>query len=261
MTCILPESMSTRWSNTGLIVAAVIVALLLGALAFYPGVLAPGYNTNVEDYEQSIEAGPSENVTSEVELEAGTNLEQITYRYEELSPSAQELFDRTRTADSATYTPDICLEHVLVCNGYHQEDLPPEFTYGAGLDDASLYTVIEYGGDQYLLRTGVEYTANTANLLYGLLWLFFRGLLLFHAAIIVTTTLLRLSQRINTNAQLYAILIAGGALTGTVGFLIPYIEMAGLVSGRGNVFRLVTIVTLGYAVAVFAWLIAAVTQQ
>lgn len=253
--------MADRWHNAGVMAGAVGVAVLLGALAFHPGVLYPGYDSGVERYEQSIEAGPSENVTGEVELETSTDIERITYRYEELSPTARELFDRTLAAGSGTYTPAVCTEHVLVCNGYQQGELPPEFTYGAGLDDASLYTIIEYDGDRYLLRTGSAHTYNDPNFLYGFLWMLFRGLLFFHAAAIVTTTLLYASRASSTNARLYAILIGGGALAGTVGFLVPYIEMAGLVSGREDVFGLAMVVTLGYAAAALAWLITAVVQR
>lgn len=252
--------MSNRWSNIGLIAAAVVVALLLVSLAFYIGALAPGYDSNVENHEHNIEAGPSENVTSEVEFGPGTDLGKITYRYEELSPTAQELFDRTLAAGSATYTPDICTAYVLVCDGYYQEELPSEFTYGAGLDNPALYTVIEYGGDQYLLRTGVDYTANYANFAYAYVSLCFRGLLLFHAGAILTITLMRLRQRTSTNTQLYTILIGGGALAAALGFLIPYLEMA-VVSDRTGVFHLATVVTLGYAANAFVWVIAAVAHR
>lgn len=253
--------MSNRRTDVGLMIAAVVVALFVGTLAFYSGVLAPGYNSNVQNYEHSIEAGPGENVTSEVELGDGTDLEHITYRYEELSPIAQELFDRTRTADSATYTPDICREHVVVCDGYYQDELPSEFRYGAGLDDASLYTIIEYDGDEYLLRTGSPYTHNNPNFFYGFLSMFFRGLLILHAGALVIATLMRWRQETSTNTQLYTILIGTGVLVGIVGFSIPYIEMAGLVSYQGELVRLVTAVTLGYTIIAFIWLIVAVVQR
>lgn len=253
--------MTNRRIDIGLIAAAVVVALLLGALAFYPGVLAPGYNSNVVNYEHKIEAGPGENVTSEVEFEAGTDLEDITYRYEDLSPTAQELFDRTLAAGFGTYTADICTEHVIVCDGYYQEELPPEFTYGESLDNALLYTVIEYNGDEYLLRTGVDRTANNPNFLYGFYWIFFRGLLLLHAGAIATATLIRLYRGTNTNNQIYAMLVGGGAVSATVGFLIPYIQMAGLVSGPGQLFWLVTVVVFGYVAAAFFWVAAAVATS
>ncbi len=254
--------MSNRWSNTGLMVAAVVVALLLGALVFYSGVLAPGYIlSDSVNYEHEIEAGPGDNVASEIEFEHPDDLEHITYRYEELSPIAQELFDRTRTAESATYTPKLCTDHVLVCDTYYHKNLPSEFTYGKSLDNASLYTVIVYDGDEYLLRTGVDWTATEWNPLYGIVWMLFRGLLLFHAGALVTTTLMRLDPADSTNTQLYAILIGGGTLAAGVGFLTPYIEIAGLLSGRVDAFELATIVTLGYAAAALIWLIAAVTQR
>ena len=254
--------MSNRWSNTGLIVAAAVVALLLGALAFYPGVLAPGYVlSDSVNYEHEIEAGPGDNVASEIEFGHPDDLEHITYRYEELSPIARELFDRTRTAESATYTPKLCTDRVLICDTYYHKNLPPEFIYGKSLDNVSLYTVVEYDGDQYLLRTGVDWTATYWNPLYGIVVLLFRGLLVFHAGALVATTLMRLDPEDSMNTRLYAILIGGGTLAATVGFLVPYIEIAGLLNGRVDAFELAAIVTLGYAAAALTWLIAALTSS
>lgn len=243
-------------------VVAVVVFLLLGGLAFYPGTLALGYDDDFWEYEHEIEAGPGDNVTSEVAFETGTDTEEITYRYEELSPIAQEFFDQTRTADSATYTPNICTDYVLVCNGYYEEELPTEFTYGQSLDNASLYTIIEYDGDSYLLRTGTAYEPNNPNFLYGFNMLFFRGFLLLHAGAIVTATLVRLSGRWKSvDDETYVDLVGGGVVSATVGFLLPYVELSGLVSGEASMTLLATAVTLGYAVFGFVLLLVAIARR
>lgn len=248
--------------SASLVAVAVVVFLLLVSLAFYPGTLALGYEDDFWEYDHEIEAGPGDNVTSEVEFETGTDTEEITYRYEELSPIAQEFFDQTRTADSATYTPNICTDYVLVCNGYYEEELPTEFTYGQSLDNASLYTIIEYEGGSYLLRTGTSYEPNNPNFLYGFNMLLFRGLLLLHAGTIATITLVRLSGRwTSANDDVYTTLIGGGVASATAGFLLPYVQLSGLVSGEGSMTSLGTAVALGYAVFALAWLAEAIARR
>jgi hypothetical protein len=250
-----------RRDGIGIMVVAVVVFLLLGGLAFYPGTLALGYEDDFWEYEHEIEAGPGDTVISEVEFETGTDTEEITYQYEELSPIAQVFFDQTRTADSATYTPNVCTDYVLVCNGYYENELPTEFTYGQSLDNASLYTIIEYDGDSYLLRSGTSYEPNNPNFLYGFNLLLFRGLLLLHAGTIAAITLVRLSGRwTSANDDVYTILIGGGVVSATAGFLLPYVQLSGLVSGEANMTLLGTAVALGYAVFALVWLAQAIAR-
>lgn len=250
------------WDDVGLVAVAVVVFLLLGGLAFYPGTLALGYEDDFWEYYHEIEGGPGDNTTAGGEFESATNPEYPSYRYEELSPTAQEFFDRTRTADSATYTPNICTDYMLVCSGYYEEELPTEFTYGQSLDNASLYTIIEYNGDSYLLQTGTSSEPNNPNFQYGFNFLLFRGLLLLHAGTIAAITLVRLSGRWSgADDDVYTILIGGGVVSATAGFLLPYVQLSGLVSGEANMTLLGTAVALGYAVFALVWLAQAIARR
>jgi hypothetical protein len=56
-----------------------------------------------------------------------------TYRYGELSPAGQELFDRTLNDPDRTFEPTVCKDFLLVCDAYPESELPPEFTYGTQL--------------------------------------------------------------------------------------------------------------------------------
>jgi len=240
--------------NAGLVAFAIVVALLLIGLPFYPGTFTPGYEQNSYNYEHEIEAGPANNVTGGLELGGGTNLEDITYEYEDLSPAAQELFDRTLSADSSTYVPVVCQNHVLVCDGYYKQDLPSEFIYGPGPQDEFRYSVIEYDGNQYLLRTGVSESPNSPNFVAGFIWLFLRGLMLLHGAAIAVATVVRLSDRwAGADGHGYTALVGVGTLLAALGFLTPYLEMyAGIdpliilyASGPGAV--------IGYMCGLFIW--------
>jgi len=241
---------------------AVVVFLLLASLAFYPGTLAPGYDGNTWNYHHEIEEGPGVNSSTGGEFEPATDPEYPSYRYEELSPTAQEMFDRTRTADSATYTPNICMDYVLVCNGYYEEELPTEYTYGVSLDNASLYTAIEYDGATYLLQTGISEAPNNPNFMYGFSILLFRGLLLLHAGTIATITLVRLSGRwTSANNDSYSNLIGGGVVFATAGFLLPYVELSGLIRGEWHMTLLASAVAVMYAVFGLVWLTMAIAQR
>lgn len=246
----------------GVVAVAVVVILLLIGLTFYSGTLALGYDISSYAYEHEIEAGPGDNVTSEVAFETGTDTEEITYRYEELSPIAQEFFDTTRAADSATYTPNICMDYVLVCNGYYEEELPTEFTYGGSLDNASLYTIIEYDGDSYLLRTGTSYAPNLFNIAYGYSMVLFRAFLFLHAGVIATATLFQLSGRWKSaDDKTYANLVGGGVVAATVGFLMPYVQLSGLVSNWDSMTLLAMTIVFGYGVFAVVLLLVAIARR
>lgn len=254
--------MYNGWDDVGLVAVAVVVFLLLGSLAFYPGTLALGYDGDTWEYGHEIEGGPGDNITTGGEFESATDPEYPSYRYEELSPTAQEFFDRTRADDSATYTPNICEDYVLVCNGYYEEELPTEFTYGQSLDNASLYTAIEYDGATYLLRTGTSDEPLAPNFLYGFNFLLFRGLLLLHSGTLATITLVQLSGRwTSANDDTYTILIGGGTVFATAGFLLPYVQLSGLVSSESSMTLLGTAVALGYAVFALVWLAVAIARR
>lgn len=209
--------------------AFIIVAiLLLVGLPFYSGTFVGGYDINTHQYEHEIVAGPTDNATETVNLSQSIESEATRYRYEDLSPVARELFDRTRTADSLTYTPNVCESYVLVCDSYYEADLPSEFTYGYGFDsvdsrNADVYTVIENNGDEYLLRTGTSQTM-PSYIHLGMLSLLLRGLMLVQAVILSITALTLYDRSGIGNSRLF-VLFGAGALFAAWGVLTPYLEI------------------------------------
>ncbi len=242
--------------NAGLVAFATVVALLLIGLPFYAGTFSPGYEPNSYNYEHEVEAGPANNVTGELELGGETALNDITYEYEELSPMAQELFDRTLSADSSTYVPIVCQNYVLVCDGYYEQDLPSEFIYGPGPADEFRYSVIEFNGDQYLLRTGVAEAPNSPNFLLGFIWIFFRGLMFLHGGAIATATVIRLSDRwTGADGRGYTALVGVGALLAALGFLTPYLEIYGGIDIMTLLYVTGPVAAIGYIYVPFIWLV------
>ena len=241
--------------DAGLAAFAVVVALLLVGLPFYAGTFSPGYVTNPDDYEHAIEAGPADDVSGGLELDQGTAVEDVTYEYAELSPTAQTLFDRARRAEPSPYVPVVCENYVLVCDGYRRGELPSEFTYGPGPQDEFRYSVIEEGDDRYLLRTGVTESAPSPNFLAGAVWILLRGAMLFHGVAIGAATAARLSDhRMGVSDRTYAALVGLGALFAAVGFLVPYLEMYVGVGSRTLLYASGLAVLLGGASRPVAWL-------
>ncbi|WP_281193346.1 hypothetical protein [Halorubrum sp. F4] len=240
--------------NTGVVAFAVVVALLLVGLPFYAGTFSPGYSPNSYNYEHEIEAGPADDVTGGLELGDDTDLEDITYEYEEMSPTARELFDRTLRADSSEYVPDVCENYVLVCDGYYKQDLPSEFIYGPGMSDEFRYSVVEYDGNGYLLRTGVE-EGSGPNFLLGFVVFFVRGLMLLHGGAIAAATAVRLSDRwTGLGSRGYTALVGGGALLVALGVLTPYLEMYVGISPVTIVVASGTATVIGYVYGSVVWL-------
>jgi len=95
-------------SHRHLRVAGIVLAVLLLGLTVYPGTLTTPYVTGEDTprYAHTVVPEPSaeyKEVTSEHDPEV--------YQYEDLSLTAQELFDRTRAAEprpngERRYTPD-----------------------------------------------------------------------------------------------------------------------------------------------------------
>lgn len=203
----------------------IVVILLLVGLPFYSGTFLGGYDMHTHQYEHEIVAGPTVNTAEEVNLSQSTESEATRYQYEELSPAAKDLFDQTRAADSSTYTPKVCESYVLVCNSYYEADLPSEFTYGYGFDseDAEVYTVIEDGSDEYLLRTGTSHTMPSYMGL-GMVSLLLRGLMIIQAVTLTITAGIFYHRSTVRNRGTFAA-FGAGALFVAWGVLTPYIEI------------------------------------
>lgn len=203
-------------------VAGIVVAVLLLGLAVYPGTLTSPYvsGDDTPRYAHTIVPESSaeyEEVTSEHDPEV--------YQYGGLSPTAQELFDRTRAAEprpdgERRYIPTVCREFVLVCDEYAQDELPEEFTYGTELSYDEAFVIIEDGDNRYLLRTGI-----TGHLLFAPFPVGFAlaVLTMLPLAVFVATVTFRSKSK-----RLLGGTVGGGALVATLGVVAPYIEMAGL---------------------------------
>lgn len=146
---------SDRLSVRGLIRIAVATALV-GLVFSYSGALAsPYHDTGLDGYYDNRiveEAGDIESIER-----SDVTGQTPVYQYDELSPVAREVFDKTRSAGGAAYTIPICNEWALTCDEYYESDVPDEFQYGAvghNVDESELYTVVEYDGTAYVLQTG-----------------------------------------------------------------------------------------------------------
>lgn len=136
-------------------IAGICVAVVLVALAAYPGTLAEPYETARGDPSYFHTIVTEDSVTYE---EYATEVD-TTYQYEELSPAGQRFFDRTLGAPRAVsgerrFEPTVCAGFVLTCDAYAQSELPPEFTYGTQLPPDVALQFVEKGDEQYLLQTG-----------------------------------------------------------------------------------------------------------
>ena len=205
-------------------ISGIFIAVLLIALAFYPGTLATPYVTAQDSPRYAHTILPE---SSPIYEEYTDKYDPEVYRYDELSPVAQELFDRTRAAEprpqyngNRRYVPDVCGEFMLVCDGYAQDELPEEFTYGTELPPEETLAFVEDGDDRYLLQTG--YTDHVT--LFAIPFrLFIAWLTMFPlAAFVIVVAFTAESDRVLAGT------IGAGALVAILSFLTPYLQMNGL---------------------------------
>lgn len=208
--------------------SGIVVAVILFGLAFYPGTLASPYVTAQDTPRYAHTIVPE---SSPLYEEYTDGYDHEVYRYDDLSPVGQELFDRTRAAEprpqyngERRYIPDVCRDSLLVCDKYSRDELPEQFTYGTELTYEEAFVFVEDGDDRYLLRTGI-----TGHLFFApvpvrfiLAWLTMLPL----AAFVAVVTFNSGSDRVLGGV------VGGGALVATLGVLAPYSEMVGLVSAR-----------------------------
>lgn len=230
------------------------VALLLVVLALYPGTLAsPSLSPHESvQYSHAVEPESSERYaewTEEVDLD--------TYAYEDLSPPARELFDRTRAAEPSqygwkyTYTPRVCRDAVLVCDGFFRHELPAEFTYGEELTPQEALVIVEDGDDRYLLKTGQFGHGDRFGppVRQVGVWLTVFPLALFVGVVAVSAA----SDRVLVGT------VGWGVLVATLAVLAPYLEMIGAMSARLLGVLLVMTVWAGVLAAAGSWIHGSVT--
>lgn len=200
-------------------IVGLVVAALLLALAAYPGTLASPYETARGDpsYDHAI-VSPS-SVTYE-EYASSPGIE--TYQYQELSPAARGVFDRTLSAPDREFEPTVCEEFLVVCDAYAKSEMPAEFTYDTGLRAEQALQFVERDGERYLLRTGHIGHAG----LFG-----FSSLLFFAWPTVIPLGIFVGRTALNTEHAGYAVGVVGfGALVATLSLLAPYLELFDVVS-------------------------------
>ena len=129
---------------------------LIGLIFYYPGAisspysdagLAGYYDNQIVEQADDIDSIDHYEVTDETSV----------YQYNELSPVAKDVFDKTRSAVGDSFTIVLCHEWTLTCDKYYESEIPDEFQYGIvghNVDENELYTVVEYEGEAYVLQTG-----------------------------------------------------------------------------------------------------------
>lgn len=146
---------SNRLTVRGLIRAAVAFALI-GLIFFYPGTISSPYSdTGLNGYYDNRIVEQANDIES-IEHTAVTD-ETSVYQYNELSPVAKDVFDKTRSAADDSFTIVLCHRWTLTCDEYYESDVPDEFQYGAvghDADESELYTLVEDDGEAYVLQTG-----------------------------------------------------------------------------------------------------------
>jgi len=204
-------------SSRTLQILGIVTAVLLVALLFYPGTFSPPYTEiHADQYSHTLVSEPE----GEGELPV--------YEYDELSPVAQEMFDRTRNAEGS-YTPNVCQEFMLVCDEYREDELPDEFTYGSYLSPSEAHVIVEDGNESYVLKTGGNNQAD---------WFLSPGGLLSFVTLIPSAIFIVFvvgAARIHGTATADRVLgatTAGGATVGVLAVLAPYLEMFGLITAE-----------------------------
>ena len=215
-------------------IAGLVVAIILLGLAAYPGTLAEPYETarNSPAYDHTI---LSESSVTYEEYADDPDIE--TYRYDELSPAGQELFDRTLDAPDRTYEPTVCEDFLLVCDAYPESELPPEFTYGTQLPPDVALHFVEKDGERYLFQTGL---VNQATL-FG----FSNTLFLAWPAVIPLGLFVARAAVKSGDDRYVAAVTAFGAVVAALALVAPYLEL----------FEVVSAFWVGVAVLAGTWLL------
>lgn len=218
--------MGTQLSQRRRVIRVGVAVFLLGVLV-YPGALAspyidpgqPGY------YHNSIDAQAPD--VDSLEHHAITP-DTPEYQYEELSPTARELFDTVQGTADKRVTLTVCQEWTLVCDEYTKSELPEEFAYG-GLShtwrDAAVIVTDDDGASVFV--TGDPGHADGWNLppLPELLVAQLSSLaVLFHAGVLAYTGWRSAGEQFTVPP-----VVIGGAIGGYA-LLAPYLHMADLVT-------------------------------
>jgi hypothetical protein len=234
---------SNRLIVRGLI-RIVIALALIGLIFSYPGAISSPYSdTGLDGYYDNQIVERANDVES-IEHSAVTD-ETSVYQYTELSPVAQEVFDKTRSAADDSFTIVLCHEWTLTCDKYYESDVPDEFQYGAvghNVDESELYTVVKDEGDAYVLQTGALGHADGWDL-SGLPLMISSSLtVLLVSGVLVHNTIRPPEQSGNGFA---AWDIGAAFLIGTFALAVPYLHMWDILSVHWSRLLITGAVALG----------------
>ena len=219
---------SNRLTVRSLVRIAVALALI-GLVFSYPGAVSSPYSdTGLDGYYDNQIVERANDVES-IEHSAVTD-ETSVYQYNELSPAAKEVFDRTRSAADDSFTIVLCHEWTLTCDKYYESEIPGEFQYGAvghNVDENELYTVVEDAGDAYVLQTGALGHADGWDLSGVPLVISSSLMLLLLSGVLVHNTIKPPEQSGNGFA---AWDVGAALLVGIFALAVPYLHMWDILS-------------------------------
>lgn len=221
-------------SSRHLRIGGLVVAIVLFGLAAYPGTLAEPYETARGDPSYDHVVVPE---TSYIYEEYADDPDVETYRYDELSPTGQAVFDRTLDDPDREFEPTVCKDFLLVCDAYPESELPPEFTYGTQLRPDVALHFVEKDGERYLFQTG---TINHAGL-FG-----FSNTLFLAWPTVIPLGLFVARVAVKSGDDRYVAGVTGfGAVVAALALVAPYLEL----------FEVVAAFWIGVAVLAGTWLL------
>lgn len=219
---------SNRLTVRGLTRIAMALALI-GLIFSYPGAISSPYSdTGLDGYydNQIVErANDIESIEDSVITD-----ETSVYQYNELSPVAKDVFDKTRSAAYDSFTIVLCHEWTLTCDEYYESDVPDEFQYGAvghNVDESELYTVVKDEGEAYVLQTGALGHADGWDL-SGLPLVISSSLMMLLVSGVLVHNIIRPPKQSGNGFATWD--IGAAFLIGTFALAVPYLHMWDILS-------------------------------
>ena len=152
------------------------------------------------------------------------------YQYNELSPVAKEVFDKTRSAVGDSFTIVLCHEWTLTCDKYYESEIPDEFQYGIvghNVDKSELYTVVEDEGEAYVLQTGALGPIAGWDL-SGLPLVISSSLMVLLVSGVLVHNAIKPPEQIGNGFAVWD--IGAALLVGTFALAVPYLHMWDILS-------------------------------
>lgn len=207
-------------------VFGVCVAVVLVALAFYPGTLAT--SETVPEYTYSLTPESTDEYEYTVDrIDAQYDGDPPVYQYENLSPLVQALFDQTNNADpDDRYRTPVCTDSQIFCDGHSRSDLLDEefkaFSLPEDIQTQDAFVFVEDGDDRYLLVMTQPGGHTESRYMFHLLLV---GLTVIPAGIAVGVGALR-----SNRDDVLVGTVAGGLLVAVFGLSASSVDALGILS-------------------------------